>query len=64
MTTIKGKTAYVSGAASGMGFGIAGALAQAGARVAMIDIREDALMAARARLHNFGDQIETYVSDV
>jgi NAD(P)-dependent dehydrogenase (short-subunit alcohol dehydrogenase family) len=61
---IKGKTAYVSGAASGMGFGIASALAQAGANIAIVDIREDALAEARARLHNFGDRIETYVSDV
>ncbi|HVG52403.1 MAG TPA: SDR family NAD(P)-dependent oxidoreductase [Xanthobacteraceae bacterium] len=64
MKDFKGKTAYVSGAASGMGFGIASALAQAGANVAMIDIRADALKEARARLHNLGDRIETYVSDV
>jgi hypothetical protein len=36
---IKGKTAYVSGAASGIGFGVASALAQAGANIAMVDIR-------------------------
>lgn len=64
MKSIRGKTAYVSGAASGMGFGISAALAQAGANVAMIDIRADALAEAKARLHNFGDRIETYVSDV
>jgi NAD(P)-dependent dehydrogenase (short-subunit alcohol dehydrogenase family) len=64
MREIKGKTAYVSGAASGIGFGIASALAQAGANVAMVDIREDALAAARARLHNYGDQIDAFVSDV
>jgi NAD(P)-dependent dehydrogenase (short-subunit alcohol dehydrogenase family) len=61
---LKGKTAYVSGAASGIGFGITSALAQAGANVAMIDIRKEALDAARARLHNLGGEIETYVSDV
>jgi NAD(P)-dependent dehydrogenase (short-subunit alcohol dehydrogenase family) len=61
---LKGKTAYVSGAASGMGFGISAALAQAGANIAMVDIRADALAEAKARLHNFGDRIETYVSDV
>lgn len=64
MKDIKGKTAYVSGAASGIGFGIASALAQAGANVAMVDIRADALADARARLHNLGGEIETYVSDV
>lgn len=64
MKSVKGKTAYVSGAASGIGFGITSALAQAGARVAMVDIRAEALAEAKARLHNFGDQIETFVSDV
>jgi NAD(P)-dependent dehydrogenase (short-subunit alcohol dehydrogenase family) len=61
---IKGKTAYVSGAASGIGFGITSALAQAGARIAMVDIRADALAEAKARLHNLGSQVETFVSDV
>jgi len=45
--TIKGRTAYVSGAASGMGFGISAALAQAGANIAMVDIRADALAEAQ-----------------
>jgi len=61
---IKGKTAYVSGAASGIGFGVASALAQAGANVAMVDIRAEALEEARARVHNLGAHVETYVSDV
>ena len=47
MKSVKGKTAYVSGAASGIGFGITTALAQAGARVAMVDIRADALADAK-----------------
>ena len=64
MQDVKGKTAYVSGAASGIGFGVASALAQAGANVAMVDIRADALAEARARLHNLGAHVETYVSDV
>ena len=64
MQDIKGKTAYVSGAASGIGFGVASALAQAGANVAMVDIRAEALEEARARVHNLGAHVETYVSDV
>jgi NAD(P)-dependent dehydrogenase (short-subunit alcohol dehydrogenase family) len=60
----KGKTAYVSGAASGIGFGIASALAQAGANIAMVDIRAEALADARARLHNLGADVETFVADV
>ena len=63
MQDIKGKTAYVSGAASGIGFGVASALAQAGANVAMVDIRAEALEEARARVHNLGAHVETYVSD-
>ena len=61
---IKGKTAYVSGAASGIGLGITTALVKAGVNVAMIDIRKDALEEARARLHNLGGQTEAFVSDV
>jgi NAD(P)-dependent dehydrogenase (short-subunit alcohol dehydrogenase family) len=61
---LKGKTAYVSGAASGIGFGIAAALAQAGAYIAMVDIRAEALADARARLHNLGARVETFVADV
>ena len=64
MKDLKGKTAYVSGAASGIGFGIASALAQAGVNIAMIDIRADALSEARSRLHNLGVHVETFVSDV
>ncbi len=64
MKDLKGKTAYVSGAASGIGFGIASALAQAGANIAMIDIRADALTEARNRLHNLGVHVEGFVSDV
>src|SRR4051812_9396350 len=61
---IKGKTAYVSGAASGIGFGITTALVKAGVNVAMVDIRKDALEEARARLHNLGGKTEAFVSDV
>ena len=64
MKDLKGKTAYVSGAASGIGFGIASALAQAGVNIAMIDIRADALTDARNRLHNLGVHVEAFVSDV
>ena len=64
MKDIKGKTADVSGAASGIGLGITTALVKAGVNVAMIDIRKDALEEARARLHNLGGQTEAFVSDV
>jgi NAD(P)-dependent dehydrogenase (short-subunit alcohol dehydrogenase family) len=46
MHDISGKTAIVTGAASGIGLAIATALAEAGANVVMADIQKDALDAA------------------
>ncbi len=43
MMDISGKTAIVTGAASGIGLGIATALAEAGANVVMADIQKDAV---------------------
>src|ERR1051325_1109774 len=43
---ISGKTAIVTGAASGIGLGIATALAEAGANVVMADIQQAAVEAA------------------
>src|SRR5271166_1133533 len=40
---ISGKTAIVTGAASGIGLGIATALAEAGANVVLADIQKDAV---------------------
>ena len=40
---VSGKTAIVTGAASGIGLGIATALAEAGANVVMADIQKDAV---------------------
>src|SRR6201988_2361143 len=46
MKEVAGKTAFVTGAASGIGLGIATALAQAGAKVMLCDIEEAALAEA------------------
>ena len=46
MKDISGKTAIVTGAASGIGLGIATALAEAGANVVMADIQKEAVEAA------------------
>jgi NAD(P)-dependent dehydrogenase (short-subunit alcohol dehydrogenase family) len=60
----KGKTAFVTGAASGIGFGIAGRLAAAGARVALADIRPEPLESARARLAATGGEAMAVSVDV
>jgi NADP-dependent 3-hydroxy acid dehydrogenase YdfG len=43
MKDLAGKTAFVTGAASGIGLGVSTALAQAGVKVMMCDIERDAL---------------------
>lgn len=50
MKHLEGKTAFVTGAASGIGLGIATALAQAGVKVMLCDIEKAALDAAVAGL--------------
>jgi NAD(P)-dependent dehydrogenase (short-subunit alcohol dehydrogenase family) len=46
MRDIRGKTAIVTGAASGIGLGIAKALAHAGANIVLADLRPEALKSA------------------
>ena len=46
MKNLAGKTAFVTGAASGIGLGVATALAQAGVKVMLCDIEEGALARA------------------
>ena len=50
MQNLPGKTAFVTGGASGIGLGIAKALLGAGMNVVIADIRDDHLLAARAEL--------------
>jgi NAD(P)-dependent dehydrogenase (short-subunit alcohol dehydrogenase family) len=50
MRDLEGKVAFVTGAASGIGLGIARALANAGVKVMLCDIEEQALETARAGL--------------
>jgi NAD(P)-dependent dehydrogenase (short-subunit alcohol dehydrogenase family) len=47
MKDLAGKTAFVTGAASGIGLGIAKALAEAGANIVLADLRPEPLEAAR-----------------
>src|SRR5438067_1325839 len=50
MQNLPGKTAFVTGGASGIGLGIAKALLGAGMKVVIADIREDHLASATAEL--------------
>jgi len=54
MNDFRGKVAFITGAASGIGLGIARACAAAGMKVVMADIRESVLNAAAAELSALG----------
>jgi NAD(P)-dependent dehydrogenase (short-subunit alcohol dehydrogenase family) len=64
MKDLAGKTAFVTGAASGIGLGIATALAQAGVKVMLCDIEEAALAAAVARLKSTNTDVNSVKADV
>ena len=61
---LSGRTALVTGAARGIGFAIAGALATAGARVVLNGRSPGPLDAAAAQLRALGAQVEVSVFDV
>jgi NAD(P)-dependent dehydrogenase (short-subunit alcohol dehydrogenase family) len=54
MTAVTGKTAFITGGASGIGLGIAETLGRAGARVIIADVEQSALDRARAHLATAG----------
>jgi len=64
MKDISGKTAIVTGAASGIGLGIATALAEAGANVVMADIQKDAVEQAAHRLSGTNKRVMPVRIDV
>ena len=59
-----GKTAFVTGAASGIGLGMTRAFTRAGMRVMMADIEQEALVSAADGLRRQGATVETIVCDV
>jgi len=63
MADVRGKTAFITGGANGIGLGIARALVNAGANVVIADIRESALAEAKASL-SADAQVETVQLDV
>jgi NAD(P)-dependent dehydrogenase (short-subunit alcohol dehydrogenase family) len=64
MRDIKGKTAIVTGAASGIGLGIAKALAHAGANIVLADLRPDPLETARRTIESIGVRAIAVTVDV
>jgi len=64
MKDLAGKTAFVTGAASGIGLGIATALAQAGVKVMLCDIEEAALAAAVEGLKQTNADVDGVKADV
>lgn len=64
MKSLESKVAFVTGAASGIGLGIATALAQAGVKVMLCDIDKDALETAVAGLKPTNADIGSVVADV
>jgi NAD(P)-dependent dehydrogenase (short-subunit alcohol dehydrogenase family) len=64
MKELAGKTAFVTGAASGIGLGIATAFAQAGAKVMLCDIEDEALSAALEQLRLTNVDVDGVKADV
>jgi NAD(P)-dependent dehydrogenase (short-subunit alcohol dehydrogenase family) len=64
MKDLTGKTAFVTGAASGIGLGIATALAQAGVKVMLCDIEEAALKKAVEGLQQTNADVDGVRADV
>lgn len=57
MTEVAGKTAFITGGGSGVGFGQAQVFAEAGCRVAIADIRQDHLDQAMAHFVGTGAEV-------
>jgi len=64
MKDLAGRTAFVTGAASGIGLGVSTALAQAGVKVMMCDIEQGALDAAVGRLKDTNADVAGVIADV
>src|SRR5262245_32036562 len=59
-----GMTAVVTGGGSGLGYAVAEALARRGCSLALVDVREDRLAEARARLAAVGPAVSVHPADV
>jgi NAD(P)-dependent dehydrogenase (short-subunit alcohol dehydrogenase family) len=64
MQELAGRTAFVTGAASGIGFALSRTFAEAGMKVMLADIETDALTAAVEKLRDFGPNVRGVACDV
>ena len=64
MQDVRGKVAVVTGAASGIGRGIAEAFVEAGMKVVLSDIEAPALQATTEALRAVGGDVHSFVADV
>jgi NADP-dependent 3-hydroxy acid dehydrogenase YdfG len=64
MKDLKGKVAVITGAASGMGRGLAMQLSRAGCMVALGDVNEGALEATADQVKHQGGSVSTHILDV
>jgi NAD(P)-dependent dehydrogenase (short-subunit alcohol dehydrogenase family) len=64
MRELAGKTAFVTGGASGIGLALGRAFAEAGMKVMLADIETEALAAAVKSLHNVGPEVRGISCDV
>lgn len=64
MRDVGGKVAFITGAASGIGLGMAKAFTKAGMKVMMADIDDNRLQAVAAGLRAKGADVETYRCDI
>jgi NAD(P)-dependent dehydrogenase (short-subunit alcohol dehydrogenase family) len=64
MQDLAGKTAFVTGGASGIGFALGRIFTEAGMNVMLADIETDALAAAVKSLHDFGPNVRGIACDV
>jgi NAD(P)-dependent dehydrogenase (short-subunit alcohol dehydrogenase family) len=64
MREFRGKTAFVTGGASGIGLSMAKAFAEAGMNVMLADVEQAALDAAQEDLRRYGDHVRGVACDV
>ena len=64
MRQLRGRTAFITGAASGIGFGMARVFAREGMRIVLADVEAPALAAAAAQLEATGAEVLALTLDV